>query len=350
MENNGNNNNHEIDIEVNGSVHKRRQIITHDILKRIRKALDRSDTVKSIAEDTDISLQTAYKLVSMIAENFSNEEILGQKKGRRKENHDDIKSKITQILLRDSSIIQKEMTTELEVLGINKSQSTVSRIIKDMNYSRKRLIRIPEERNSVRNIEARQNYALEINHINNGNMVFLDETGVNLHQTRKYGYSPINTKAYKLVRANRGTNISCLVAINIYGIISYEIKSGSFDGTSFINFINAKLSIHFQAHPNDILIMDNCRFHHRRDVILLLQEMGIAYRFTPPYSPQLNPIEEYFSHFKALLSPLISTRTNSSELIIIVKRVLDNENISFDGWFLNMRRFIEKALARQEFI
>jgi len=60
-----------------------------------------------------------------------------------------------------------------------------------MDYFRKRLVLIPEERNTPKNIDARQNYAREVQFIANSNLVFLDETGLNLHQMRNYGYSPI---------------------------------------------------------------------------------------------------------------------------------------------------------------
>ena len=44
--------------------------------------------------------------------------------------------------------------------------------------------------------------------------------------------------------------------------------------------------------------MDNCRFHHRFDVLRLLNGRKILYKFISPYSPQLNPIEEFFGALK----------------------------------------------------
>ena len=45
-------------------------------------------------------------------------------------------------------------------------------------------------------------------------------------------------------------------------------------------------------------LMDNCN-------CIFLNVNNINYRFLPPYSPQLNPIEQYFSHFKAFLRQYI---------------------------------------------
>ncbi|KAG0439509.1 hypothetical protein DMUE_2386 [Dictyocoela muelleri] len=141
-----------------------------------------------------------------------------------------------------------------------------------------------------------------------------------------------------------------MVAIKKSGIINFEIKDGSFNGESFMCFIENKLTVHFQNNNDDILIMDNCSFHHRSDVIALLDSKNIKHRFLPAYSPQLNPIEEYFSYFKSKLSSFHAIPTNSEELKIRAVSIFNNENIGFAGWFLNMRRFINMAKARQPFI
>ena len=88
------------------------------------------------------------------------------------------------------------------------------------------------------------------------------------------------------------------------GILAYNIKEGSFDGDGFITFIQKKLDVHFQNNRNDVLIMNNCSFHHRKNVIALLKMKKINHRFLSPYYPELNPIEEYFSHFKTVLSSI----------------------------------------------
>ncbi|KAF7674354.1 hypothetical protein CDIK_4529, partial [Cucumispora dikerogammari] len=110
-----------------------------------------------------------------------------------------------------------------------------------MDYIRKRPAKIPKERNSTRTINARQEYCSAINHISDNKLVFLDDTGVNLHHSKNYGYSPKNTKAIKVVKKNRGQNISSLVVIKDSGIITYETKDDAFEGKAFIEFIRNKL-------------------------------------------------------------------------------------------------------------
>ena len=49
------------------------------------------------------------------------------------------------------------------------------------------------------------------------------------------------------------------------------------------------------------LVMDNLRVHHSNAAIERIDELGFEYIFTPPYSPDANPIESVFSIFKGQL-------------------------------------------------
>ena len=61
------------------------------------------------------------------------------------------------------------------------SQSFVSRILNKMNITRKRLTKIPIERNSIRILDSRQSYARDVINYTNEKFLYLDETGFNLH-------------------------------------------------------------------------------------------------------------------------------------------------------------------------
>jgi transposase len=218
-----------------------------------------------------------------------------------------------------------------------------------MEFTRKRLTLVPQERNSLRTIDARQNYCRYVNTIPEENLVFLDETGFNFHTKRHYGYSLKNTKCFLTAPANRGRNISLMAAINKHGVITHEIQEGAYNGNLFIQFIHDKLKTHFERHPNDILIMDNCAFHHRGDVIALLISLRISYQFLPAYSPQLNPIEEYFSHLKARYCSLRPAPITQVELKTRISEIISINTIEFDGWYRHMKTWIEKGIDRHNF-
>ena len=52
------------------------------------------------------------------------------------------------------------------------------------------------------------------------------------------------------------------------------------------------------SNPRSITVMDNWCVHHVETVKDLFREAGILLLFLPPYSPDLNPIEEAFSKVK----------------------------------------------------
>ena len=53
--------------------------------------------------------------------------------------------------------------------------------------------------------------------------------------------------------------------------------------------------------PGDIVIMDNLGSHKGQAVRKLIRAAGAHLFFLPPYSPDLNPIEQVFAKLKALL-------------------------------------------------
>jgi transposase len=95
--------------------------------------------------------------------------------------------------------------------------------------------------------------------------------------------------------------------------------------------------------------MDNSRFHHRSDVKQFLINNNINFLYLPAYSPQLNPIEEYFSHLKAKYTSLQPRSKNKNEIKTKINSLITNENIDFSGFFRNMRRWLEREMARQYF-
>ena len=53
--------------------------------------------------------------------------------------------------------------------------------------------------------------------------------------------------------------------------------------------------------PGDIVVMDNLSSHKVSGVRLAIETAGARLAYLPPYSPDLNPIEQFFSKLKAML-------------------------------------------------
>ena len=86
-------------------------------------------------------------------------------------------------------------------------------------------------------------------------------------------------------------------------IISPLQYDGTMDSTLFeIWFIEMLLP----ALPvNTTIIMDNASFHRKNRLILLAEIAGHRIIFLPPYSPNLNPIENFWSWLKSRLRKVL---------------------------------------------
>lgn len=61
--------------------------------------------------------------------------------------------------------------------------------------------------------------------------------------------------------------------------------------------------------PGDIVVMDNLSSHKGGRVAELIAGAGAVLLYLPPYSPDLNPIEQAFSKIKQLIRTLAARST-----------------------------------------
>ena len=100
-----------------------------------------------------------------------------------------IKNTVEDLLNSNPGFTQGGIQQKLREMGYTCSQPTVSRIIKKLNFKRKRLTKIPEGRNCPSTLESRRQYVLSIMNRQDREFIFLDETGFNLHTSNHYGYA-----------------------------------------------------------------------------------------------------------------------------------------------------------------
>ena len=136
----------------------------------------------------------------------------------------------------------------------------------------------------------------------------------------------------------RGERVSAIAAISIDGILDYNFVRGTNNGETFQEFIEKDLLPHlmpFDGHnSNSMVVMDNASIHHSEKVCDLVASVGALLIYLPPYSPDLNPIEEAFSSVKAFLEAHEAIVHSSRDIETIFQASFDN--ITTDeckGWF-----------------
>ena len=90
-----------------------------------------------------------------------------------------------------------------------------------------------------------------------------------------------------------------IAAMSVEGVLGCSLVTGGVDGDAFQKFIDENLLSKLQplnfngSKPHSIVIMDNATIHHVQHV-QTLEGLGVLIYFLPPYSPDLNPIENCF--------------------------------------------------------
>lgn len=120
--------------------------------------------------------------------------------------------------------------------------------------------------------------------------------------TPAYSRSLIGERAFFSRPGNNGGNISIIGAIRLNEEIILRPFHGPIDGDRFIYFLCNYLVPKLK--DGDVVILDNCRIHYIDEVALTLDKVGAKALYLPPYSPELNPIEEVWSLIKAALKAM----------------------------------------------
>jgi len=129
-------------------------------------------------------------------------------------------------------------------------------------------------------------------------LVFLDQSGVNLAMTRSHARSPRGERAVVFEPKRRANNITVIGALGARGMLQADVLEGGMKKADFVCFLTALLAT---LKPGQRIVLDNLRSHHAVEVKELADKHGVKLIYTPPYSPEFNPIEEAWSKFKAWL-------------------------------------------------
>jgi transposase len=127
-------------------------------------------------------------------------------------------------------------------------------------------------------------------------LVFVDESGVNLAMTRTYARSLRGTRAFGSAPRNWGDNVSILSALSLRGPVASMHVAGATDGAVFLTCLKEVLAP--KLWPGAVVVMDNLGAHKVKGVQTLLESAGARLVYLPPYSPDFNPIELAWSKFK----------------------------------------------------
>jgi transposase len=130
-------------------------------------------------------------------------------------------------------------------------------------------------------------------------LIFIDETGAKTNMARRYGRCPKGERLVASVPWGHWKTTTFLAGLRVDQIVAPCVLDGPMDGASFHAYVEQFLAPVLR--PGDIVIIDNLASHKVAGIRQMIEATGAELRYLPPYSPDLNPIEQFFSKLKALL-------------------------------------------------
>jgi transposase len=149
--------------------------------------------------------------------------------------------------------------------------------------------------------------------------VFLDETGTTTNLARRYGRSPLGERLVAAVPHGHWRTTTFIAGLRQTGIVAPLVLDGPMTGLAFRAYVEQCLAPALA--PDDVVVLDNLAAHKIDGVRQAIAAAGASVLYLPPYSPDLNPIEQLFAKLKALLRKA-AARTKQ-QLWSTIGRLLD---------------------------
>lgn len=126
--------------------------------------------------------------------------------------------------------------------------------------------------------------------------MFIDETWIKTNMAPLRGWGPKGKRLRSFAPHGHWRTMTFLAALRCGGITAPCVFDGPINGECFRAYVDQQLVATLK--PGDIVVMDNLGSHKSSAVREAIRAAGARLWFLPPYSPDLNPIEQTFSKIK----------------------------------------------------
>ena len=127
-------------------------------------------------------------------------------------------------------------------------------------------------------------------------LVFIDETWAKTNMAPLRGWGPRGQRLIGKAPHGRWRTLTFIAALRLGRIEAPCVFNGPINGQKFLAYIERFLVPTLE--PGDIVVLDNLGSHKAKAVRQAIRNAGAHRLFLPPYSPDLNPIEQAFAKLK----------------------------------------------------
>lgn len=159
---------------------------------------------------------------------------------------------------------------------------------------------------------------------------FVDETGINLTFTRRYGRAAPGKRVREGVPRRHIENVTLIAAVGLSGLVAPMTLDGPMDAEAFLAWVEQVLAPCLAS--GDVVVMDNLSVHKVDGVAELIAARGAYLEYLPPYAPDLNPIEKVWSKLKTALRKA-KARTHDALEAALRDAIATLTLADIRGWF-----------------
>jgi len=133
-------------------------------------------------------------------------------------------------------------------------------------------------------------------------LVFIDESGIDHSICKDHGWAKMGEKLMCEKSGKAHGRTSIIAGLCDHDVLAPYYFNGHSNAELFLQWLEFGLLPELQI--GQIVILDNASWHKNQKAIEILSRKNCTLLFLPPYSPDLNPIEHYWSWLKTILKNL----------------------------------------------
>jgi transposase len=144
--------------------------------------------------------------------------------------------------------------------------------------------------------EKRDEYLNELKKIDRSNIVYIDESGIDISEVKDRGWGKKDKRLRGQKSGKYYQRINIVAGYINNNSIAPMIFESSCDTQLFERWVEEFLIKELKV--GQVVILDNATFHKSQKVRSLIEAVKCKIIFLPPYSPDLNPIEKFWANMK----------------------------------------------------
>lgn len=235
------------------------------------------------------------------------------------------------IVKKQPTLTLSELSQKLQTaFNIYFSRQCIKCALKKLGFSRKKI-----SKRGLINHDKHEALLQDFKKHFNGNVVAVDEVGFDFKVVPLYGYSKTGTKCIVNYVSKQRKRLSMIMAIDDRGNFFYQFHYTTVTASHFAEFVK------ILPWNNYKIILDNASIHKTKDIISAANTSTNYLLFTPPYTPECNPIENVFSVIKNHFRKRIALNPEMNYEVEITSIIKDlNTQHLFNACFRNTRQYL----------